>query len=89
LAVGDFLNPKNSPLNNLVSEVAVAHAWKQNPLFDLDQILQSGRHPDVITCANCGENRLRGLGLAGSQICPSPLTLIVALTTLSHYRASV
>ena len=45
--------------------------------------------PDLITSANFGEDRLRGLGVAGVKICPSPLTLIVALTTLSHYRASV
>jgi len=37
--------------------------------------------PDIITCANFGEDRLRGLGVARGQICPSPLTLIVALTT--------
>ena len=45
--------------------------------------------PDVITYANFGEDedRLRGLGVAWGQF--SPLTLIVALTTLSHYRASV
>jgi len=45
--------------------------------------------PDVITCANFGEDRLRGLGVAGVKVCHFPLTLIVALTTLSHYRASV
>ena len=45
--------------------------------------------PDVITSANFGEDRLRGLRVAGVKVCPSPLTLIVALTTLSHYRASV
>jgi len=32
---------------------------------------------------NFGEVRLRGLGVAGLKICPSPLTLMVALTTLS------
>jgi len=26
--------------------------------------------PDVITCANFGEDRLRGLGVAGGQILP-------------------
>jgi len=26
--------------------------------------------------------------VAGVKVCPSPLTLIVALTTLSHYRAT-
>jgi len=45
--------------------------------------------PDVITNANFCEDRLRGLGMAGVKVCPSQLTLIVALTTLSHYRASV
>jgi len=44
---------------------------------------------DIITYANFGEDRLRGLGVAGVKVCPSPLTLIAALTTLSHYRASV
>ena len=78
---------KNSRVNNLVCEVA--HARKQNPLSDLDQILHSGRYPDAITYANYGENRLRGLGVMGVKICPVPLTLIVALTTLSHCRASV
>jgi len=39
--------------------------------------------PDVITCANFYKDRLRGLGLVGVKICPSPLTLIVAVTTLA------
>ena len=38
--------------------------------------------PEVITYVYFGEDRLRGLGVAGGQICPSSLTLIVALTTL-------
>jgi len=68
----------------------VAHARKRNSLSDLNKILYGGRYPDVITSANFGEDRLIGLGVAGGQnICPSLLTLIVALTTLSHYRASV
>jgi len=58
-------------------------------LSDLNKILQGGRIPDVITYANFGDDQLRGLGVAGVKVCPSPLTLIVALTTLSHYRASV
>ena len=37
--------------------------------------------PDVITCANFCEDQLRVLGVAGGQI--SPLTLIVAFTTLT------
>jgi len=45
--------------------------------------------PDVIAYVNFSGDRLRGLGMAGVKVCPSSLTLIVALTTLSHYRASV
>jgi len=39
--------------------------------------------PDVIAFANFGEDRLRGLGVAGVRICPSSLTLII---TLQHSR---
>jgi len=67
----------------------VAHARKRNPLPDLNKILHVVGILDVITYANFGDDRLMGLGVAGVKICPSPLTLIVALTTLSHYRASV
>jgi len=44
---------------------------------------------DVITCVNVGDDRLRGLGVAGVKFWLFTLTLIVVLTTLSHYRASV
>jgi len=40
----------------------------------------------IITCANFGEDRLRGLGVAGVKVCPFSLTLIVALTTLALVR---
>ena len=45
--------------------------------------------PDVVTYTNFGDHRLWGFWVAGGQISPLPLTFIVALTTLSHYRASV
>jgi len=48
----------------------VAHARKQNPLSDLDKIFQTDRYPDVITYADFGEDRLRGLGVAGDQSLP-------------------
>ena len=48
----------------------VAHGWKRNPLSDLNKILQGGRYPDVITYANFGDDRLRGLGMAGGQSLP-------------------
>ena len=44
---------------------------------------------DVVTYTNFGDHRLRGFWVAEGQISPLPLTFIVALTTLSHYRASV
>ena len=43
--------------------------------------------PDVVTYTNFVDHRLRGFWVAGGQISPSPI--IVALTTLSHDRASV
>jgi len=88
LAERDFLNLKNSQVNNSMREVA--HAWKQNPLSDLDEILQTGRCPRRNHLCKLWSRSVKGLGVAGGgQVCPSPLTLIVALTTLSHYRASV
>ena len=45
--------------------------------------------PDVITPENCGDDWIRVLGAAGVKCYPFPLTLIVVLTTLSHYRTSV
>ena len=57
----------------------VAHARKRTPLSVLNKILQVVDIPDIITYINFCEDRLRGLGVAGGgQICPSPLTLIVA-----------
>ena len=44
---------------------------------------------DTVTYTNFGDYRLRGFWVAGVKFPPFPLTLIVALTTLSHYRASV
>jgi len=44
---------------------------------------------DIVTYTNFGDHRLRGFLVAGVKFPPLPLTFIVALTTLSHYRASV
>jgi len=43
---------------------------------------------DIITYATFGDDRLRGLGVARVEFPISPLTCVVFLTTLSHYRAS-
>ena len=46
---------------------------------------------DIITSANFYDSRVRGLSVVegGVKFWASPLTCIVALTTLSHYCASV
>ena len=44
---------------------------------------------DVITSANFYDCRFWGLSVVGVKFWVSPLTRVVALTTLSHYRASV
>ena len=44
---------------------------------------------DVITSANFYDCRLWGLSVVGVKFWVSPLTRVVAFTTLSHYRASV
>ena len=44
---------------------------------------------DVITSANFYDCRLWGLSVVGVKFWVSPLTCVVALTTLLHYRASV
>ena len=64
----------------------VIHAQKRNPLSDLHTILKFGRYPDIIRCVNFGVDRLRSFGLAEGQILPFLLTLIVVLTTFSHYH---
>jgi len=45
--------------------------------------------PDVVTYTNFGDQRLRGFWVAGVKFPLLQLTFIVALTTLSHYRAIV
>ena len=45
--------------------------------------------PDIVTYTNFVDHRLRGFWVAGVKFPPLPLTFIVALTTLSHCRASV
>ena len=72
----------------------VAHARKRNPLSDLNKILHSGGVPDVITCANFGEDWLRGLGVAGGQslpfsidfvrVCDQPFISLYVLATEHH-----
>ena len=66
----------------------VTHARKRNPWADRDELLHRYRVHDVITSANFYDCRLWGLSVVGVKFWVSPLTRVVALTTLSHYRAS-
>ena len=78
----------NSRINNLMREIA--HAQKLNPLSDLDEILQDGSYSRRNQVGKFWwRSLLRGLGVAGVKFWLFPLTLIVVLTTLSHYPASV
>jgi len=52
---------------------------------DLDKTWKRGRHRDVITRANFGDDRLRSLLV---KFPPSSQTSVV-VTTLWHYRARV
>jgi len=45
--------------------------------------------PDIVIYTNFGDHRLRGFWVTGVKFPPLPLTSIIALTTLSHYRVSV
>jgi len=46
----------------------MAHAQKRNPLSDLDEILHDGRYPRRNHVGKFGDDRFRGLGVAGGQI---------------------
>jgi len=48
----------------------VAHARKRNPLSDLNKILHSGGIPDVITCANFGEESVKAFSGSGGSNLP-------------------
>jgi len=59
-----------------------AHTGKRNPLRDRDQILRVCRHPGRNhVYATFGDDRLRGLGVAGGV--EFPISPLVALTTLA------
>jgi len=61
----------------------------KNPYSDCYEILHEGSLYDVITHANSGDDRLRGFWRGRGQKGRFPWTCFVALTTLSHYLASV
>jgi len=64
----------------------VAHAREQNPLSDLNKILQGGSYPDVITYTNFGEDRLGVLGWWGPKLA---LLHRLSLSPLQHSCTTV
>ena len=86
LALASCKNPKKTS-TFLVRKVT--HAQKRYAWADCDEHLHRCRVHDLITSANFYDCRLWGLNVVGVKFWVSPLTRVVALTTLSHYRASV
>ena len=69
-----------------------AHTGKRNPLRDRDLILHVGRYPWCNHMCNFLWRSVKGFGRGKGSNFPFsqfPLTCVVALTTFSHYRASV
>ena len=88
LGCSELQEPKKNQKTNTFLVRKVTHARRLGGSW-LTFAKAYGVH-DVITCADLYYDRLRGLGVArGGQFWLSPLTCFVALTTLSHYRASV
>ena len=67
----------------------IAHAQKRNPVSDLGEILQDGRHLRRNDVGKFWWRSVKGFRGCGVKFWLFPLTMIVVLTTLSHYRASV
>ena len=67
----------------------IAHAQKRNPLSDLYQILHAGRYPRHYHRRKFWLRSVKRFSGGGDRLSPSRIGFIVALTTPSHYRASV
>jgi len=67
----------------------VAHARKRNPLFDLNKILQGGRYPRHNHLGQFWWRSVKGLRSGGGSKFALLHWLIVVLTSLSRYHASV
>jgi len=80
--------PKKAKHSN-AEGVYFAYMGRKKTQNGLNPIFWSVDFRDVITPFEFGDDRLSSLGLAEGQIHPFPLTLMVALTTLSHYCASM
>ena len=61
-----LIEPKNSRINN---RREVAHAWKRNSLFELDEILQNDRYPQHNRLYKCWWRSVKGLRGGGGSKC--------------------
>ena len=67
----------------------ITHVQNRNPSADLDKILHGCRYPRRSYLHKFWWPSVKGFLSTGVKFSPLPLTFIVALTTLLHYRASV
>jgi len=70
--------------------VYFAYMGRRNPLMDWPQFFLGGRYPRRNHARQIWWRSLNGfMGGCGVKVQHFPLTLLVVLTTLSHYRVSV
>jgi len=82
--------PKNRRKTSVPKSTAKSRIWGAETPERIDtKFCMPSAVQDVITPANFGEDRLRDFGVAAGRIWAFPLTCFVAITALSHYRASV
>ena len=93
LGCSELQEPKKRKKTSIVNTFrAQSHTCAETkPLGDRDELLHRCRGPrrSLITSANFYDCRLWGLSVVGVKFWVFPLTPVVALTTLSHCRASV
>jgi len=80
--------PKNEEKTIVTPKcTAKSRIWEQKPEPIATKFCLPGAVQNVITPANFGEDRLRGV--AGGRILAFSIDFFVAFKTLSHYRARV
>ena len=90
LSCSELQEPKKLPFRCAIWRAKSRMRRKETPGRIVTNFCTGVRVHDVITSANFYDSRVQGLNVVGGvKFWASPLTCIVALTTLSHYRASV
>ena len=84
-AVGRLKNPEKSRVKIFDAQFR-AYREKETPSGIVTKFCAWIDIRDIITYATFGDDRLRGLGVAGVEFPISPLTCVIALTTLALLR---